>query len=508
MDQPLTSFLGAIDPSTLVCLMFALPLLAMFIASVTKSADIRDFSTVAIAITLFTVVICLVSVIKQEGEIIDIPFIQISESLSISFSIEWLGMLFAVVASFLWIITTLFAVGYMRGNNEKHQGCFFAFFALSIAAVMGIALSANLLTLFLFYEILTLATVPLVAHHGDDNARKGVKTYLTILLGTSVSFLLLAIMWIYSRTGTLDFVAGGIIAEHFTPAETGILLFLFAYGIGKAALMPIHRWLPAAMVAPTPVSALLHAVAVVKAGVFTVVKVIIYIFGIENLTLNIADDWWAGGWLVYIAGASIIIASFVAMRQDNLKKRLAYSTVSQLSYITMAVATLAPFAVMAAGFHILAHAVGKITLFFAAGSIYTASGKKYVSELNGIGKRMPFTMGAFTIAAFSMIGLPPTVGFISKYYMLTGAFQHGQFFVIIVITMSTVLNAMYFLPIIYAAYFKAEDVTAKKDANHGEAPLAIVVAISITAFLTLLFFAIPDMFMWLPAMAAPPIIPN
>lgn len=498
MPTFLSQIISVVSAELLICLAMILPLVAMVGALAIKKADIRETFTLLVACTLCAVVICLVSLLAHEEYVISHTFIAFSPSLSITFHIEWLGMLFALVASFLWIVTSLYAIGYLRGNNEKNHGRFFAFFSLSISAVMGIAMSANLLTLFVFYEILTLATVPLVGHHANADARGGVKTYLTILLGTSVGLLLPGIMWVYYRTGTLDFTQGGVIASHFSPMETGALLVLFAYGVGKAALMPIHRWLPAAMVAPTPVSALLHAVAVVKAGVFTIVKLVIYIFGTEHLTQSIEANWLAGGWLLYIAGFSIMLASMVAMRQDNLKKRLAYSTISQLSYVTMAAAILAPKAVMAAGFHILAHAVGKITLFFAAGSIYTASGKKYVSELNGIGKRMPITMAAFTIAAFSMIGLPPTVGFISKYYMLSGAFEYGQFFAIIVITISTVLNAMYFLPIIYAAYFKEEDVTSKKDADHKEAPLPMVIAISVTAFLTLLFFALPDLLMWLP----------
>jgi multicomponent Na+:H+ antiporter subunit D len=252
--------------------------------------------------------------------------------------------------------------------------------------------------------------------------------------------------------------------------------------------------LPAAMVAPTPVSALLHAVAVVKAGVFTVLKVVVYIFGIDHLNAMIAQNWWAGGWLIYAAGSTIIIASVIAMRQDNLKKRLAFSTISQLSYVVLAVAILSPKAAMAGAFHIAAHAVSKITLFFAAGSIYTASKKKNVSELNGIGKRMPITMACFTIGALSMIGLPPAAGFLTKFYMMMGALETQHYFAIGVLLVSTVLNAAYFLPIIFAAYFKAETEGGK---DHGEAPKPILIAISITAFLTLALFFYPDVFLFL-----------
>jgi multicomponent Na+:H+ antiporter subunit D len=259
------------------------------------------------------------------------------------------------------------------------------------------------------------------------------------------------------------------------------------FGIGKAALMPIQRWLPAAMVAPTPVSALLHAVAVVKAGVFTVTKVIVYIFGLEFLQGQPSTHW-----LLYVAGFTVIAASIIAMRQDHLKRRLAYSTVSQLSYVTIAAAMLAPLTAVGAALHIAAHAFGKITLFFAAGSIHTAAHKDYVSELNGIGRRMPWTMTAFAIATLSMIGLPPAAGFVSKWYMLMGAWTLGQWVAVGVIFASALLNAAYFLPIVYNAFFRAEDVPAHgHHADHGEAPWPVVAALTATAALTVLMFLFP-----------------
>ncbi len=257
--------------------------------------------------------------------------------------------------------------------------------------------------------------------------------------------------------------------------------------IGKAALMPFHRWLPAAMVAPTPVSALLHAVAVVKAGVFSVVKVIIYIFGVDTLLTASATNW-----LVAIAGFTIVAASIVALGADNLKRRLAYSTISQLSYVIMAAALLAPLSLIGAVMHIAAHAIGKITLFFAAGAIYTAAHKTEVSQLDGIGRRMPWTMAAFSIAALSMIGLPPAVGFISKWYILSGAMASQQWFAVSVIAVSTLLNAGYFLPIIYRAFFVAPDHDAQHH-PHGEAPLPMVTALTLTALGTILLFFWPDL---------------
>jgi multicomponent Na+:H+ antiporter subunit D len=243
------------------------------------------------------------------------------------------------------------------------------------------------------------------------------------------------------------------------------------------------------MVAPTPVSALLHAVAVVKAGVFTIVKVVVYVFGIGTLTSSRAGDW-----LVFVAGATIILASLVALRQDNLKKLLAYSTISQLSYVVLAAAILAPISIIGAALHIAAHAVSKITLFFAAGSIYTAAHKTEISEMKGIGRRMPWTMGAFAVGALSMIGLPPTAGFLGKWFMLTGAMQTSQWFAVGVIVLSTVLNAGYFLPILVTAFLREpDDNPYSEDQPHGEAPWPIVLALTVTAFGTLALFWLPDL---------------
>ncbi|UCE89275.1 MAG: monovalent cation/H+ antiporter subunit D family protein, partial [Pseudomonadota bacterium] len=337
------------------------------------------------------------------------------------------------------------------------------------------------------YEALTLSTYPLVTHKGTDEARKAGRVYIGILISTSISLLLLAILWTWEATGTLSFVPGGTLAGNLHGPAVGLLLMLYAFGIGKAAMMPLHRWLPAAMVAPTPVSALLHAVAVVKAGVFSVVKVVVYVFGLDLLQIEPSTNW-----LLYAAGFTILIASVIALRQDNLKLRLAYSTISQLSYVILAVAIFAPISAMGAALHIAAHAFGKITLFFAAGSIYTAAHKTEVSQLDGIGRRMPWTMGAFAVGALSMIGVPPAAGFLSKWYMLTGAWQTQQVAAILIIIASTLLNAAYFMPVVYAAFFKPPPAGESRGAEHGEAPWTIVVALVATAALTVLLFLFPD----------------
>jgi multicomponent Na+:H+ antiporter subunit D len=466
--------------ATAILLALTLPLAGAFGVWIYDTRpDRRETVTLVTSGLLLLVVLSLLPAVLDGGRPVW-TFREILPGIAIAFRVEPLGMIFAAVASVLWPIASLYSIGYMRGNQESHQTRFYVYFAVAIWATMGIAFSANLVTLFVFYEILTLSTYPLVTHKGTAAARDAGRVYLGLLIATSIGLLLPAIIWTWSLAGTTDFIPGGILADHLQGPLLGLLLFLFMFGIGKAALMPMHRWLPAAMVAPTPVSALLHAVAVVKAGVFSVVKVIVYIFGIETLQ----GEPWAE-WLLYAAGFTIIAASLIALRQDNLKKRLAYSTVSQLSYVILGAAILAPLSVIGAAIHIAAHAFGKITLFFAAGSIYTAAHKTEVSQLKGIGWRMPWTMGAFTIGALSMIGVPPAVGFISKWYMLVGAFETQQMVAVAVIVVSTLLNAAYFAPIVLSAFSRPDP---NDTATHGEAPRAIVVALTITAALTVLLF--------------------
>lgn len=462
----------------------ALPLLgAVGIALAGQHPNRREGITLATAALLFYCVLQLLDPVLA-GQYPAVTLLEPLPGLPVAFSVEPLGMIFALIASGLWIVNSVYSIGYMRGNNEANQTRFYLCFALAISAALAIAFAANLLTLFLFYEVLTLITYPLVTHAGTDKAKAGGRVYLAILMGTSVLFLLPAVIYTWHIAGTTDFRVGGILPAGMDPQTLCILLALFMFGIGKAALMPFHRWLPAAMVAPTPVSALLHAVAVVKAGVFSVLKIIIYVFGLEALT-------GATDWLVAIAGFTIVAASIVALSADNLKRRLAYSTISQLSYVVLAAAILAPLSVIGAALHIAAHAFGKITLFFAAGSIYTAAHKTEVSQLDGIGRRMPWTMAAFGIGALSMIGLPPAAGFVSKWYLVSGAFAQQHWVALAVVLASTLLNAGYFLPIVYRAFFRP--LSADAEAHpHGEAPWPIVVALSLTAAGTVALFFFPD----------------
>lgn len=465
----------------LIALALALPLIgAVVIGLVGRWPNLRESVTLITALSLMVCVWSLVPEVMAGGR----PALLVGEMMpgfAIAFEVEPLGMLFAALASMLWIVNSVYSIGYMRGNGEKHQTRFYACFAIALAAAMGVAFAGNLLTLFLCYEILTVSTYPLVAHKGDKHTVRSARIYLGILMGTSIGLFLPAIIWTGSVAGTLDFVPGGILEGKLAGPAVGLLLGLYVLGIAKAAIMPVHRWLPAAMVAPTPVSALLHAVAVVKAGVFTITKVITYVFGLDFLATQPS-----AAWLTPLACFTILAASAVALSQTNLKRMLAYSTISQLSYIIMAAAVLKPLSEIGAAVHMMSHAFGKITLFFAAGAIYVASKKTELYQLHGIGRRMPWTMAAFTVGALSMIGVPPTAGFVSKWYILGGALEGGSLLAVFTLIGSTVLNAAYFLPIIYRAWWREETVPPAK--NHGEAPWPMVLALTTTALLTVAFF--------------------
>ena len=459
---------------------------AVLVALCHRKPNLRDVVTIVTACLMFAVTLSQTSIVLAGERPAAGPW-TVVPGLELSFVLEPLGMIFALVASALWIVNSLYSIGYMRANREHRQTSFYVLFAVALTATLGVAFAGNLFTLFLFYEILTFSTYPLVTHARSEEALRAGRIYLLFLVGTSVVLFLSAIAWVHVAAGTTAFTPGGVIAGVMSPAEAGLLLALFVFGIGKAAVMPVHRWLPAAMVAPTPVSALLHAVAVVKAGVFSITKIAVYTLGIENLASTGSGDW-----LIYVAGTTVILASLIAMTQDNLKRRLAYSTISQLSYVVLAVAILTPLSVIGAAMHIVAHAFGKITLFFAAGSIYTTAHKTEVSELDGIGWRMPWTMGAFAIGTLSMIGVPPTAGFISKWYIVGAAYAASNYFALAVIVLSTLLNAAYFAPIVYAAFFRAER-PVHHTRVHGDGPWPMTVALVVTAGATVLLFLAPQL---------------
>jgi len=418
-------------------------------------------STVGTLLTLLFVALLVPGVMA--GEVIRLPLLEVMPGLELAFELEPLGMVYALVAAGLWIPTSIYAIGYLRGHHEQNQTRFFACFALAISAALGIAFSANLLTLFLFYEVLTFSTYPLVTHHGTPKARRAGRIYLGILVFTSVCLLLFGIIWTWHLTGTVEFVRGGILGD-VDPTFLPWLLALFAFGTGKAALMPFHRWLPNAMVAPTPVSALLHAVAVVKAGVFTVLKVIVYVFGIETLASTGASDW-----LMAVAAFTILASSIVALGLDNLKARLAYSTIGQLGYIVLAGAFATSVGVIAGGTHIMGHAMGKITLFFVAGAVYVAAHKTEVSDMRGIGRQMPFTFLAFFCGSLAIIGVPPFGPFMVKPGLFMAIAQSNPVYFLVYV-LSTLLAIGYLLPVVVTAFLdpKPEDHDGHHHDHHDD----------------------------------------
>lgn len=461
-------------PETLLILTILVPLFAVpGIIAANRFPNRREGVTITASIILIYLVITLYGLV-QNGTSIAIKGPALFPGLHLSFEIEPLGMLFSLVAGFLWLVTTVYAIGYMRGHHEKNQTRFYSCFAIAISSVMGIAYAGNLFTLFIFYEVLTLSTYPLVTHSGTPKAKKGGRVYLGVLLFTSVLFLLLAIIATWYTAGTVEFQKGGVFPPETAPIITGTLLVLYIFGIGKAAIMPFHRWLPAAMVAPTPVSALLHAVAVVKAGVFSVLKICVYIFGLDLLrTLPSAE------FMLYLAAATVLLASIVAMRQDNLKARLAYSTISQLGYITIGALLATSAGVVGGAMHIAMHAFGKITLFFCAGAIMVTAHKTEISDMRGLGRSMPITMIAFFIGSLSIIGLPPTGGTWGKWFLMTGAFDAGKWPIMIVLMLSSLLNIAYLLPIPLRGFFSKQ--AYGKPVQIKEAPLPSLLALSFTA---------------------------
>ncbi len=467
---------------TALKLALALPLLATFFTAIFAARpNLRELCTLILATVLFGVVASLTPEVLAGGRP-SITLLEVLPGLAVALQVEPLGMLFALVASGLWVVTTCYSIGYMRAHHERHQGRFYACFAIAIFAAMGAALSGNMFSLFIFYEVLTLSTYPLVTHHGTEVACRGGRTYLGILLFSSVAFLLLAVAWTWVIAGTLDFQPGGILRGKASEGMLLVLLALYVFGTGKAAVMPLHRWLPAAMVAPTPVSALLHAVAVVKVGVFTVMKVAVYIFGIDLLSSKGISLP-----LMYVAAVTVLTASLVALTKDNLKARLAYSTVSQLSYIVLGAMLANPWGVIGGSMHIAMHAFGKITLFFCAGAIYVAAHKTEISDMRGIGRRMPVTMLAFLLGSFSVIGLPPFGGAWSKWYLALGAAEAGHELLVAVLMISSLLNIAYLLPIPVRGFFAAPE-NEDQGAGIQEAPLFCLVPLSFTAVGGLVLF--------------------
>jgi multicomponent Na+:H+ antiporter subunit D len=473
---------AAIAPESLLLLAVATPFLgALAIPLFRARPNLREAVTLTAAAALFLIVLGLLAAMAG-GARPSATLVSLGAGWSIGFALEPLGAIFALVASALWIVNSIYSIGYMRAHDEPRQTGFYVCFAVALGSTMGVALARDLFTLFLFYEALTLSTYPLVTHRRDAQAMRAGRLYLGLLLGTSMLLFLPAIVATYALAGTMEFTPGGVLSGRTGPVALGLLLGLFVFGIGKAAMVPVHFWLPAAMVAPTPVSALLHAVAVVKAGVFSIVKIAVYVFGIDLLASSGASQW-----LIYAASASLILASLIALTRDDLKARLAYSTVAQLAYLVLGAALATPMGAIGSGLQLATHAAGKITLFFCAGAIYVAHGKSGVSQLAGIGRRMPITMIAFLIGSLSIVGLPPFGGVWSKWALTMGALDADNLIAATVLMLGSVLSLGYLLPVVARGFF-LPPADPQEATGISEAPVWCLLALSLTALLCLALF--------------------
>lgn len=420
------------------------------------------------------------------GKEIGFTLLEIVKGIPLQFSVDAAGMIFACVASTLWIVTSCYSIGYMRGHGEKNQTGYYSAFAMCLTATMGLCFSANLLTFFIFFEVLTVATYPLVVHYRDEEGTRSGRKYLAYTLISGQLFFA-GIVILYSFTGRMDFVPGGFVNTGDIPMPWMLAVFILMIGAGivKAGVMPLHSWLPAAMVAPTPVSALLHAVAVVKAGAFCTLRVVLYVFGPEAARFCHGSEI-----LAWMAVATILISSLIAIRKDNLKARLAFSTVGQLSYIILGIAILSPFAATGALYHIVAHAFMKITLFMCAGAIFVTTHRKNISEMIGIGRQMPVTMTCFTLASLAVAGFPFFVGFTSKANIIMGAISMGQPFFVATLIVSALLALTYLMPVVLLAFkrdFYNSQFPVKK-----EAVLPMLIPIMFTAACSLILGVMPN----------------
>lgn len=463
--------------------LLAVPLIYFF----RNQRDIRDGVSVLAPGTMFALAFLVFKNFYQNKEPLFIHILDITPTVSLQFRVDGASILFSLIASFLWIITTIYSRGYLGGLREKKQTSFYAYFALTLFATQSLAYSGNLITTFIFYELITLFTYPLVTHKGSDEAIKAGRKYFAYLIGTSLIFFLTAIVLTLSLKGEMSYKETGIF-DGSESVEMLLLIFLFfLFGVAKAAIMPVHAWLPAAMVAPTPVSALLHAVAVVKAGVFVLYRVFNFVF-----TPDIIAGFNGHFIALTFSAITIVVASMIALRQDNLKRRLAYSTISQLSYIIFGFSLLNSHALTGSLYHLIMHAFGKITLFFCAGSIYVTTHISEISKLDGIGKKLPITMFCFAIGSLSMIGMPLFGGFVSKYYLLKGIAYSDYQLLFAIFGISTLLNAAYFLPIVYASFFKPPKEEIHLEAKESQRSMEF--ALSITALGTIVLFFVHGFF--------------
>jgi len=465
----------------LILLPVSLPFLVAVMIPIMKFKEReRNFFVGAVIILNLIIVIGIFYALGEGG----IHLFKLNEFIDIYFKIDKLGILFTSLVSILWVLTSFYSMEYMKHEGKENK--FFAFFIITLGVTVGIGFSGNLFTLYIFYELLTLVTFPLVIHTESKEALESGKKYLAYSFG-GATFILLGMILLFSITNNLNFqphgVVGAVSADNFN-LYLGIFISMFiGFGV-KAALVPFHSWLPSAMVAPTPVSSLLHAVAVVKSGVFALIRMCYYIFGVD-----VIKELKGNIYMIVPIIITILLGSFIAIKQENLKKRLAYSTVSQLGYILLGIVLLNKNAFVGALLHLINHAVIKITLFFVVGSIMYTTGKKNISEINGIGRRMPLTMWCFTIASISLIGIPPTNGFVSKWFLAQGGLTAGKIIFPAALLLSAVLTALYLFPVVTEAFFRKGDY---ENAIIKEPPKKMLIPIVIITIIVVILGLFPN----------------
>ncbi len=462
-------------------------LAALLVAFSDKRPNLREAWSAIASFIKFGLILSMVPGVLN-GDVYTYTLCQITDTVGLTLRTDPAGMIFATLASMLWVPINFYSIGYMRCNNEGEQTGYFAAFAVCMSACMGIALAENLLTFFIFYELLTLASWPLVLHKRNQEALMASRKYLIYTL-TSGQLFLAGVIAVYCISGSIDFKAGGMLTIDMAPRWVlqSVFVLMVLAGSVKAAVMPLHGWLPAAMVAPTPVSALLHAVAVVKSGVFCVLRVVCFVFGPKLLAeLGMVD------FLAWAAAITILVSSMIALRQDHLKRRLAFSTVGQLSYIVLGAALISPLSIKGAYLHLVAHAVMKITLFMCAGLIITRTHRNNISEMYGIGKKLPVTMACFTIASLGIAGMPFFVGFISKWNLALGAIQSGRPLYVLVWVASALLAAGYLMPVCQMAYFRSDP--REKFRQYGAFSFNMLVPICITTAISVILGIVPNFY--------------
>ncbi len=466
----------------LLTAIFSPAVASILILLLRRHPNLRESVTILASVVSFLSIFHLSKIVLERS--VEVTLFQIAPGIDFAFKADAFGTIFAVTSSSLWILVSVYSIGYMRALNEHAQTRFYFSFAVALFSAFGIAFSKNLITFYVFYELLTICTYPLVAHEESEEAISAGRRYLVYLL-PSGAMLLVASILTYWMTGTTDFKAGGFL---FGDELTLKLLFvLFLLGFVKAAYMPLHSWLPTAMVAPTPVSALLHAVAVVKAGVFGVIRVVYYVYGVELMReLNL------GAILAIIAGFTMIVANVLAIGEDNLKRRIAYSTINQLSFILLGASMLTPSAFVGAVMHIPFHGYMKITLFLCAGAIAVIAGKDRVSQLDGLGRSLPLTFAAFSIGALGMSGIPPVAGFISKWYIAMGTIRADNLAALATVLAASLLDAVYFFPIIRNAFFRESSSSYRELGNLYY--VYMVVPLTLTAAFSIVLFVNPETF--------------